>query len=249
MLGTSRPILALFEEARLIAATHVNVLLAGERGVGKHVVAQFMHENSPRRHGRMLSVDCALGGPLRLTPAHRGTLLLEDVAALRPSGQSALLAAIADRKAGFAGNEPADPRIICTTTCDLLGDAEPAFDLDLYYRLNVGYLPIPPLRERREDIPLLAKHYLGEMSRHFGLPVCELDSAALAALEAYDWPANLHELCDVAELLAVTYPARTISVEQLPESIRHRRRPSPAVGSARRAVVVADPPAVAVTNR
>jgi len=245
MLGQSRAILALFDDARLIATTHVNVLLAGERGVGKHIVAQFLHENSPRRHNRMLSVDCGTGGPLRMTSAHRGTLLLEDVAALIPSAQSALLAALKDGDAGSAGDDLADARIISTTTRDLLDDAEPSFDPDLYYRLNVGHLPIPPLRERREDISLLAKHYLGIMSRHFRLPACELDPAALAELEAYDWPDNLRELCDVAEMLAVTYPGRTISVDQLPESIRHRRGSSSAIGSARGAVIAADPAAIA----
>lgn len=241
----------LLDEARFIAAANCNVLLTGESGTGTELIAHLIHDQSPRRQHRMLSLHCAglpasrldlaLFGRLRngadrtalLALADHGTLLLEDVGALTPQTQSKLLRALHGGGARPArGVDPCGVRIISTTTRELLDDVERRFDVDLFYRLNVAHLQVPALRARREDIPPLMSHYLAVMSEQFRLPLCRMHPRALAMLEIYDWPGNVRELCDAAQLLAVTYPGQIIAAEQLPAWILEPSRPPADAGAA-----------------
>jgi DNA-binding NtrC family response regulator len=219
-LGQSPAIVDVLNEARFVSATDFRVLLTGESGVGKRLLAQFIHENSPRRERRMLSRTCAGVAESHFETelfglfekAHGSTLLLAEVDEMGPCVQARLLR--------FFENGEADVRIISAANCDLLQpNSEQAFSVDLYYRLNVACLQVPPLRERREDISFLLGYYLKTLSEHFRLPLCELDPSAVSALEVYSWPGNIRELHELSQLLALTHAGRVVTAEQLPESI------------------------------
>ena len=227
VLGQSGAIGDVLDDARCVSATDCKVLLTGERGVGKGLLAQFIHGNSPRRQHKMLSRRCAGVAQSRLESelfegglfeqAGGSTLMLVDIDEMGPRTQTRLLHVLENGE---------DVRIISATSRDLLRrTSEPAFSVDLYYRLNVAHLQIPALRERREDIAFLMRYYLKILSEEFQLPPCELDSSAWSALEAYSWPGNIRELHDVAQLLAVTHAGCLVGVEQLPEAVLAYRSP------------------------
>ena len=228
-LGQSGAIEQVLTEARFVSATNFNVMLAGEPGVGKGFVAQCIHENSPRRRRKMLSRNCAgiaesrletelFGHGGLLERAHRSTLLLDDIGELGPRTQALL----------YRFLDTGEVRIISATNRDLLEcDSKHAFCADLYYRLNLAYLRIPALRERREDISFLMEHYLKHFSEQFRLKLCKLAPSALSTLEAYSWPGNIRELREVAELLALTQAGRVVAVDQLPETILAHRGSMP----------------------
>ncbi len=256
LLGESHAILDVLNEARFVSATDFRVMLTGESGVGKKQFAQFIHDNSPRRQRTMLSVNCARVPESRLETAlfagaddgvsgagshcaglfemaHGSTLLLDDVDAIGPHMQALLLRALendnAPHRASGRRHEAVDARIISATDSDLLKrDADKPFRLDLYYRLNVAHLQIPPLRERREDIPFVMEACLESLSEQFRLPLCELHPSALSRLEAHSWPGNIRELHDVAEYLALTYAGRVVTADQLPEMVLAQGGSAPA---------------------
>src|SRR5262249_10958226 len=143
-----------------------------------------------------------------------GTLLFEEVDEMGPRLQELLLRVL----------EQADVRIISATYRDLLQrTADLAFSVDLYYRVNVTHLQIPPLRERREDISFLMTSHLKMLSEQLRLPLCELHPSALEKLEGYGWPGNVRELRHVAEILAVMHAGRMVTVDQLPETLGRLR--------------------------
>jgi two-component system, NtrC family, response regulator AtoC len=234
LLGQCGAIVDVLNEARSVSATDFEVLLTGESGVGKGWLAQFIHENSRRRQRKMLSRSCAGVAQARLETelfeaglferAHGGTLLLADVGDMGPRLQALLLRFLENGE---------DVRIISATARDLLLPAsEQAFCVDLYYRLNVAHLQIPPLRERRDDISFLMGYHLKNLSEHFRLPLCELDASAWSTLEAYSWPGNIRELRHVARFLAMKHAGRVVAVDQLPEAVLPRRGPMPPIGAA-----------------
>ena len=242
LLGQCGAIVEVLAEARRVSPTNCKVLLTGESGVGKGLLAQFTHENSPRRLRKMLSRTCAGIAQSRLETelfgsfekAHRSTLLLADVGDMGPRLQARFLRFLEGGEVPPAGpdrgNETIDVRIISATNHDLLRRASGhAFSVDLYYRLNVAHLRIPPLRERREDIPFLMGTYLKIMSEQFRLPLCELDPAAVSTLEAYWWPGNLRQLREVAQRLAVTHAGRVVAVDHLTETVLAQRGPKPPI--------------------
>ena len=248
LLGQCGAIVDVLNEARFVSGTDCRVLLTGESGVGKTLLAQFIHENSPRRQRKMLSRSCAGATQSRLETelfgaglferAHGSTLLLVDVGEMGPRIQARMRRFLEDTDA-------TDVRIISATNRDLLRrSSEPAFSVDLYYRLNVAHLQIPALRERREDISYLMGYYLTMLSAQFQLPLCELEPAALSALEAYRWPGNIRELREVAQLLARTHAGRVVGVEQLPEMVLAEQRVTPSIELApvRSSVAVPVPP-------
>jgi len=231
MLGQSRTFAQVLDEARLVSATDLNVLLAGESGTDKGLLAQFIHENSPRRQGKMLSQNCTGVAPSRLNTdlfecglferAHRGTLLLLDVDEMGARTQQRMLRFLEN-------DETPDVRIISATTRDLLErPSERAFCVDLYYRLNVAHLRIPALRECRDDISFLVRNFLKLLSEHFRLPLCELGPSAMAALEAYGWPGNISELRAVAQQLALSHAGRVVAADELPEAVLAQTGPVP----------------------
>lgn len=273
LLGQCGAIVEVLNEARFVSATDFKVLLTGESGVGKGLLAQFIHENSPRRQRKMLSRNCAgvaqsrlemeLFGHLRggitdahsdraglFERAHGSTLLLVDVGEIGPRIQARLLHVLENGEVPPAGSDRGsgmiDVRIISATNRDLLQrTSEQAFCVDLYYRLNVAHLQIPPLRERREDISFLMGSYLKILSEDFRLPLCALDRSALSTLEAHSWPGNIRELREVAQLLALTYAGRVVAVDQLPETVVAERGPMPPIEAAPVLSSVADPVATA----
>lgn len=260
MLGQSGAFAQVLNEARFLSGTDFNVLLAGESGVGKGLLAQFIHENSPRRQRKMLSQNCAGVAQSRLETelfesglferAHRSTLLLVEIGDMGPRMQGRMLRVLEDGEippvGSDCGNEMLDVRIISATNRDLLQRSSgQAFCVDLYYRLNVAHLQIPPLRERREDISFLVRNHLKILSEQFRLPLCELAPAALSALEGYSWPGNIRELREVAQLLALRHAGRVLAVDQLPEKVLAQPGPVSPIASAPVPSSAAEPVATA----
>ena len=232
LLGQSRPMVELRRMIDTVAPTEANVLILGEMGVGKELVAQALHAASKRAAGPFLAVDMGtlpdalfeseLFGhrrgsftdaraerPGRFQAARGGTLFLDEIGNLALNAQAKLLAALERRQVtplGADRAEDVDVRVLSATNLDeaALFDAQ-RFRPDLLYRLNTIVLRVPPLRERREDIALLARHYLASYAAQYGKPVRELSDEAEAALHAHDWPGNVRALrhaCERAVILA-----------------------------------------------
>ncbi len=207
--------------ARTYARAEASVLITGESGTGKEVLARFLHRHSPRAHGPFVSVNCAAipdnlleselfghekgaftGAVARrigkFEEAHGGTLLLDEIGEMEPRLQAKLLRALQEREIDRLGGSrpvPVDIRVIATTNRDLRREVEAGrFRQDLYFRLAVLHLPLPPLRERPADITALARHFARRFARLNGLPERLPDEAALARLRAHTWPGNVREL-------------------------------------------------------
>ncbi len=230
-----------------VAVTDSNVLITGESGTGKEHVARFVHAHSKRAAQSFLKIDCAaLPGELleaelfgyergaftgatdarpgRIEAAHKGTLVLDEIGYLTIGAQAKLLRVIEQRefeRLGGRRTHKVDARIIALTNIDL-EDAikRRAFREDLYYRLNVVRISLPPLRERRADIRKLAQEFLKTVALKHGRQASELSPEALAALEAYDFPGNVRELANVIERAVVVSNERRIEDVDLPEALR-----------------------------
>lgn len=214
------------EIAEKLADTATTVLVTGESGTGKDQLARWIHEHGPRRDAPFLKIDCAslpaelveselfghergaftgaVGRKMgRLEMAQGGTIVLDEVAALAPGMQAKLLRVLEERAfERLGGNETLrmDARLMALTNTDLTkAVAEGRFRGDLFFRLNVLAIMVPPLRERRGDIPLLASHFLARLAPVHGRNGVTLDPAAAAALERYDWPGNIRELKNAIE--------------------------------------------------
>lgn len=214
------------EIASKVADTTTTVLITGESGTGKDQLARWIHEAGPRRDSPFLKIDCAslpaelveseLFGhergaftgaearkPGRLELAREGTIVLDEVAALVPGVQAKLLRVLEERKfERLGGNQTLemDARLIALTNTNLeLAIAGGRFREDLYFRLNVLVIPVPPLRERRRDTAPLAEHWLARLSAIHGRAGARIDSAAMRALEGYAWPGNVRELKNAIE--------------------------------------------------
>ncbi len=246
LLGKSKAIEHIRTMVSKLARSQAPVYISGESGTGKELAAQLIHEQGPRAEGRFTAVNCG-AIPQELMESeffgHRkgsftgavadkqglfqeaegGTLFLDEVADLPLQMQVKLLRAIQEKKVrpvGMQKEEPADVRIISATHKNLAELVEQgAFRQDLYYRINVIELHIPPLRERREDIPLLAQHLQENIVRKNGMEKTELDKAALAGLSQYDFPGNVRELENILERALTLREGSRISLEdiQLPE--------------------------------
>jgi DNA-binding NtrC family response regulator len=240
----------LIEVARRVARSDANVLLCGESGTGKGILARFLHEASPRHAGPFVTITCAnIPGELleselfghekgaftgaterrtgRFEQADGGTVLIDGVSELTPGLQGKLLRVVQERSfERLAGTRTVtvDVRILASTQVDLHARvAAGAFREDLYYRLNVIRLEIPPLRERPEDLPVLADHLLRELSARLGLPAKRLAAGALDLLARHDWPGNVRELQNVLESAAILVDEPEIS----PEAVRIQRSSAP----------------------
>ena len=243
IVGDSAPMRQLLESVRKVAATDATVLLTGETGTGKELVARAIHYNSPRRDRPLVVVNCAaipkdlleseLFGHVKgaftgaarerdgtFAAADRGTLFLDEIGTLAYGLQAKLLRVLQDRQVTKVGGEKpftVDVRIVAATNADLRSAVEEGtFREDLYYRLNVVPLEIPPLRERKEDIPSLAEHFLGELSP--GKPLAA-HPQVLKALTAYPWPGNVRELRNVIERMVIFQSGDTLLPETLPREI------------------------------
>jgi two-component system, NtrC family, response regulator PilR len=242
LLGVSAPLAAVRELLGKLARTQAPVHISGESGSGKELAARLIHENGARRAQPFVPVNCgaipetlmeselfgyrkgAFTGANEdrdgfFQAAHGGTLFLDEVAELPLHTQVLLLRAIQERrvrKVGSTQEEPADARIICATNQSLAGMVEAGrFRRDLYYRLNVVEITMPPLRECREDIPLIAQHILQRLAAQNGVTTPRLAEAALAELMAYDFPGNVRELENIMERALALSPSAELGAEEL----------------------------------
>lgn len=236
---------------RTVAATDTTLLVLGETGVGKEWLARAVHQESGRREGPFVPVNCgALSETLleselfghergaftgadrprrgHFELAHGGTLFLDEIGEMPLHLQSRLLRVLEDRKVQRLGSERVarvDVRIIAATHRDLSEDVHRGrFRADLFYRLRVVHLTIPPLRERREDIPSLARFHVLAAAQRIGLSPVELTEEALEALSGYPWPGNVRELANVVERAVILSRGEPIRVSDLPEEIQKSAR-------------------------
>ena len=237
-----------------LAEVDTTVLITGESGTGKELVAEALHCRSPRRKGPLIKVNCAalpenlleseLFGHLRgsftgamkdkagrFQLAHRGTIFLDEIGDISPALQVRLLRVLQNKEIERVGSSqpiPVDVRIVAATNQQLLEKVRlGTFREDLYYRLRVVEIIMPPLRERREDIPLLVRHFVGQFNERFGRRIDGLEDGALALLAAYDWPGNIRELQHAIEHAFVVCRERTIDVAHLPVELRTQANPAP----------------------
>jgi DNA-binding NtrC family response regulator len=233
-----------------VAPLRATVLIFGESGVGKELVARAIHFNSPRREFPFLAINCAAipaglieselfghekgsftGAHVRtrgkFETAHRGTLFLDEIGETDLSTQAKLLRVLEEKEFMRIGGDRqvrVDVRVIAATNADLEAMVERgAFRRDLYYRLKVVTINVPPLRERRSDIPTLVEAFLDELSRANAVPRKTISPEALEALSEYQWPGNVRELKNILESVLVSSPGDRIVPEDLPPSVLRER--------------------------
>ncbi|MCK4237194.1 MAG: sigma-54-dependent Fis family transcriptional regulator [Candidatus Krumholzibacteria bacterium] len=242
IIGSSKKIQKILRMIDMIAGTRATVLITGENGTGKELVARRIHNFSRRRDKPFVTINCAaipvgtleseLFGhekgsftsayrwhPGKFEQANTGTLLLDEIAEILPHTQAKLLRVLQEREIDRVGGMkpiPFDVRIISTTNRDLLQEIrEGRFREDLFYRLNVINIKVPPLRERCEDIPLLAEHFIEIYCNENGKPFKELNKAAVEKLQSGIWRGNIRELENCIERAVILSEADVISYEHL----------------------------------
>ena len=246
IIGRSPKMQEVFSLIERVARTASTVLIRGESGTGKELVAKAIHYASPRRERRFLSINCgalpenlleselfghekgSFTGALRdkkglFQEADQGTLFLDEVGEMTPPMQVKLLRALQDRKIRRVGGnreEAIDVRIIAATNQDLQAlIATGQFREDLYYRINVIPIHLPPLRQRREDIPILVEHFLRKYSDAMGQPQRPISVEAMKVLEAYEWPGNVRELENSIERALALATSDRLTTRDLPSQL------------------------------
>lgn len=245
ILGRSRPMQSLFQLLETVARTSSTILVTGETGTGKEVVARAIHHNSARRANRFVALNCSaipetlleaeLFGHVRgaftgatstregrFEQAHKGTLFLDEIGSTSQTLQVKLLRALQEREFERVGDNQTikvDVRVIAATNSDLTRMvATGTFRDDLFYRLNVIPIHLPPLRERRDDIPLLVKHFLTKFS---GTTAVHMSQSAMRVLMAYHWPGNVRQLENAMErAIALCSGRQEITVADLPTEVQ-----------------------------
>lgn len=230
LVGNSSSIIKIKDTIDKVAPTEARVMITGENGVGKELVARWIHEKSARSNGPMVEVNCAaIPGELieselfghekgsftsankmrigKFEQANTGTLFLDEIGDMSLNAQAKVLRALQEGKISRVGAEKdinVDVRIIAATNKDLLKEVENKnFRLDLYHRLSVIIIHVPSLNERRDDINLLTKYFLKIIAEEYGQPVKTIDDDALAALTSHNWSGNIRELRNVVERLII----------------------------------------------
>jgi DNA-binding NtrC family response regulator len=258
ILGISKPMEELFARLRVVAPAKTTVLIVGESGTGKELVANALHHNSPRRGRAFVALNCgaipreiieselfghergAFTGALvkrvgRIEQAHGGTLFLDEVSEMPPDLQVKFLRVLEEKRVTpVGGNESreVDFRLVAATNRDLRAEIEAGrFRQDLYYRLSVVTVEIPPLRERKDDIPLLVERFRDLFAKEHDKPVTGVTPTALAALVGYGWPGNVRELKNVLESAVLFAAGTRIDVADLPAAVRGRAAAAPAPGA------------------
>jgi DNA-binding NtrC family response regulator len=246
LTGTSQALERVLKQARSVAATSATVLLSGENGTGKEMLARAIHQESPRANGPFVAVSCAAlpealieselfghekGAFTSATQSHKGrfeladggTLFLDEIGDLSAAVQVKLLRVLQERefeRVGGTKTLPVDIRLIAATNRDLEKEvAQGRFRQDLFFRLNVVPLVLPPLRERQEDIPILAAHFAAKSAQKYGQPTAELEPALVEVLLDYHWPGNVRELENLMERLVVLSSSPTLGLEFVPEKM------------------------------
>ncbi len=242
VIGSSEPLQHAIEQVRTVAASNATILLLGETGTGKELFAQMIHQASPRSKGPFMAVHCAaipanlLESELfghekgaftganerrvgRFESANGGTLFLDEIGEIDATTQIKLLRFLETRSVERLGSHKPialDLRLVCATNRDLRQMvAEGKFREDLFYRLSVVPLRLPPLRERKDDIPLLLTHYLKKFATENKTAEVKLSPAALVPLAAYSWPGNIRELRNACENLAVLQAGKVVAPQDL----------------------------------
>ncbi|MDR3682027.1 MAG: sigma-54 dependent transcriptional regulator [Flavipsychrobacter sp.] len=230
MIGASAAIQKIKETIKKVAPTDARVLITGQNGVGKELVAREIHELSSRAAGPMVEVNCAaipselIESELfghekgsftsaikqrigKFEQASGGTLFLDEIGDMSHDAQAKMLRALQEGKITRVGGDKeikVDVRVIAATNKDLLKEVEEKkFRLDLYHRLSVILVHVPSLNDRKEDIPLLVEHFMKEISEEYKQPIKEVEPAAIAALKKYNWTGNIRELRNVVERLII----------------------------------------------
>jgi two-component system response regulator AtoC len=256
LIGTSPAMRELFQVLEVVAATPSTILITGETGTGKELVARAIHHAGTRRDQRFVAINCgalpetlleaelfghvrgAFTGAIgnrqgRLEQAHKGTLFLDEIGTMSPNLQTKLLRVLQEREFERLGDNRTtriDVRVIAATNSELAKMVrEGTFREDLYYRLNVIPIHLPPLRERREDIPLLVQHFLERLGQELEPPRTDVTMSqdALRRLMAYEWPGNIRQLENTIErALALGRGRSQIDVAALPEEIQASGQPA-----------------------
>jgi DNA-binding NtrC family response regulator len=254
LVGRSRVMRDLFQLLEIVAATSSTVLITGETGTGKELAAKAIHHNSSRRSQRFVAINCsaipetlleaelfghvrgAFTGAVatrqgRLEQAHKGTLFLDEVGTMSPALQAKLLRVLQEREFERVGDShpiKIDVRVIAATHSDLARMvSDGSFREDLYYRLNVIPVTLPPLRERRDDIPILVQHFLQKLSAELGRGPATMSQDAMRRMMAHHWPGNVRQLENVVErALAFSQGRSQVDLQDLTPEIRTLPEPS-----------------------
>ena len=246
LMGSSPVLERVLKQARSVAQTSATVLLTGENGTGKEMLSRAIHQESPRSAGPFVAVSCAAlpealieselfghekGAFTSATQMHKGrfeladggTLFLDEIGDLSAAVQVKLLRVLQERefeRVGGTKTLPVDIRLIAATNRDLEKEvAANRFRQDLFFRLNVVPLVLPPLRERPDDIPILAAHFAAKSGQKYGQPTLELEPALVEILLDYNWPGNVRELENLIERLVVLSSSSTLGLEFVPEKM------------------------------
>jgi len=246
MIGQAPAMQEVFRSIGRLAGSSMTVLITGESGTGKELVARALHDHSPRADKTFVALNTsAIAAELleselfghekgaftgadarrigRFEQADGGTLFLDEIGDMSPALQTRLLRVLAESEFyRVGGTTPirVDVRVIAATNQDLpRAVKESRFREDLYHRLNVMRINTPPLRQRREDIPMLLEHYLKEAAADVGAPAKAIDAAAVEALQAFDWPGNVRQLVNTTRRLTVTAPGRVITAADIPADL------------------------------
>ena len=248
MIGESASIKKIKETIDKVAPTEARVLITGENGVGKELVARWIHEKSNRASGPLVEVNCAaIPGELieselfghekgsftsaikqrigKFEQAHGGTLFLDEIGDMSPDAQAKVLRALQEGKITRVGADKdinVDVRIITATNKDLLEEVESKnFRLDLYHRLSVIIIHVPSLNERREDVPLLTENFLREICMDYGIAPKVMEPEAMKQLEEYNWTGNIRELHNIVERLVIL-SGKTITGDDLKNYVQSK---------------------------
>jgi len=249
-VGTSKAWLEILRLVETVAPTDSTVLIQGESGTGKEIIARYLHDLSTRTEGPFLSINCgalpeslleselfghvkgSFTGAIRdkiglFGASTKGTFFLDEIGETTPATQVKLLRALQHREVipvGSTDAVPVDTRVLAATNRDLDEEIRAGnFRSDLYYRLNVISLHLPPLRQRRDDIPLLAEHFLHRIADGRNEEPKRLTDAARTALYEYNWPGNVRELENALERSIILTPGEEIDADALPERVTERR--------------------------
>jgi len=245
IIGRSARMQEIFSIVQRIAKTNSTVLISGDSGTGKELIARAIHYNSGRR-GKFVSINCgalpetlleselfghergAFTGAIRekkglFTEADRGTIFLDEIGETSTAMQIKLLRVLQDhvvRRVGSNIETQVDARVIAATNRDLSESIRAGtFREDLFYRINVIPITLPPLRQRREDIALLVEHFIAKYSKSMGVPQKRISSDAMRSIEKYHWPGNVRELENVVERMIALEPSDVLTTKSLPEHV------------------------------